>query len=59
MKIFNIPGTSFSVRRVIGIDKIKRNISKATGIPTTKQGLEMRIPAQCRPGSPVILGHLC
>lgn len=21
--------------------------------------IEMRIPAQCRPGSPVILGHLC
>jgi hypothetical protein len=43
MKIFNIPGTSFSVRRVIGIDKIKRNISKATGIQTTKQGLERKI----------------
>ena len=23
------------------------------------KGLDMRIPAQCRPGSPVILGHLC
>ncbi len=22
-------------------------------------GAYMRIPAQCRPGSPVILGHLC
>ena len=21
--------------------------------------LKLRIPAQCRPGSPVILGHLC
>ena len=43
MKIFNIPGTSFSVRRAIGVDKIKRSISKATGIPTTKQGLERKI----------------
>ena len=22
-------------------------------------GCKVRIPAQCRPGSPVILGHLC
>lgn len=43
MKIFKIPGTSFSVRRAIGVDKIKRCISKATGIPTTKQGLERKI----------------
>ena len=43
MKIFNIPGTSFSVRRAIGVDKIKRSISKAIGIPSTKQGLERKI----------------
>lgn len=43
MKIFNIPGTSFSVRRAIGVDKIKRSISKSTGIPTTRQGLERKI----------------
>ena len=43
MKILGIPGTSFSPRRVIGIDVLKRNIAKATGIPTTKQGLERKI----------------
>ena len=43
MKIFNIPGTSFSPRRVLGIDKLKRSIARATGIPTTKQGIERKI----------------
>ena len=43
MKIFNIPGTSFSLRRVLGVDKIKRSIAGATGIPTTKLGIERKI----------------
>ena len=43
MKIFNIPGTSFSPRRVLGIYKLKRSIARATGIPTTKQGIERKI----------------
>ncbi len=43
MKILGLPGTSFSPRRAIGIDVIKRKIAKATGIPTTKQGLERKI----------------
>ena len=43
MKIFNIPGTSFSPRRVLGVDKLKRSIARATGIPTTKQGIERKI----------------
>lgn len=43
MKIFNIPGTSFSPRRALGVDVLKRTIARATGIPTTKQGLERKI----------------
>ena len=43
MKIFGIPGTSFSPRRALGVDVLKRSIAKATGIPTTKQGLERKI----------------
>lgn len=43
MKILGLPGTSFSPRRAIGIDVIKRKIAKAAGIPTTKQGLERKI----------------
>lgn len=43
MKIFNIPGTSFSPRRALGVDVLKRNIARVTGIPTTKQGLERKI----------------
>lgn len=31
-----IPGLSFSWKRALGITKMKRKISKATGIPTTK-----------------------
>lgn len=37
-KKFKIPGLSFSWKRALGITKVKRKISKATGIPTTKQG---------------------
>lgn len=43
MKIFKIPGTSFSTRRALGVDVIKRTIARATGIPTTKQGIERKI----------------
>ena len=43
MKIFGLPGTSFSPRRALGVDVLKRNIARATGIPTTKQGLERKI----------------
>ena len=38
-----IPGLSFSLKRALGITKLKRNISKATGIPTTKSGIERKI----------------
>lgn len=38
-----IPGLSFSLKRAVGITAIKQKVSKATGIPMTKQGLERKI----------------
>ena len=38
-----IPGLSFSLKRALGITKIKRQIAKETGIPTTKAGIERKI----------------
>lgn len=31
-----IPGLSFSWKRALGITRLKRSISRATGIPTSK-----------------------
>lgn len=42
MKMFGIPGTSFSPRRALGVDILKRSIARATGVPTTKQGMERK-----------------
>ena len=38
-----IPGLSFSLKRAIGVTKIKESIARKTGIPTTRQGLERKI----------------
>ena len=38
-----IPGVSFSLSRALGIDKVKRQIARETGIPTTKPGMEKKI----------------
>lgn len=43
MKILGLPGTSFSPSRALGVDVLKRSIARATGIPTTRQGLERKI----------------
>ncbi len=40
---FKIPGVSFSWKRAIGITKIKQQIAKETGIPTSKNGLERKL----------------
>ena len=37
------PGLSFSLKRAIGVTKIKQSIARKTGIPTTRQGLERKI----------------
>ena len=33
-----IPGLSFSWRRATGVTKMKRDVARITGIPTTKNG---------------------
>ena len=38
-----LPGVSFSLKRAIGVTKIKQSIARKTGIPTTRQGLERKI----------------
>ena len=38
-----IPGVSFSWKRALGITKMKREFTKATGIPTTKAGVERKL----------------
>lgn len=38
-----IPGLSFSLKRAVGITALKQKVSRTTGIPTTKQGLERKI----------------
>lgn len=38
-----IPGLSFSWKRTLGITKMKRKISKANGIPTTKAGRQRKL----------------
>lgn len=38
-----IPGLSFSLKRALGVTKAKREFTKATGIPTTKAGVERKI----------------
>lgn len=37
-KKFKIPGLTFSWKKALGVTKVKRKISRATGIPTTKAG---------------------
>lgn len=41
-----IPGLSFSLKRAVGITKIKQQISRKTGIPMSKSGLERKIGNQ-------------
>ena len=38
-----IPGPSFSWRRALGVSKMKRDFAEATGIPTTRNGIERKI----------------
>lgn len=38
-----IPGLSFSWRRALGVSKLKRDFAKATGIPTSRNGIERKI----------------
>lgn len=38
-----IPGLSFSLKRALGITQAKQKIARATGVPTTKAGIERKI----------------
>ena len=38
-----IPGVSFSLKRALGITKIKQKFARETGIPTSRTGLERKI----------------
>ena len=38
-----IPGLSFSWKRALGITQAKQKISKETGIPMSKSGIERKI----------------
>ena len=38
-----IPGLSFSLKRALGVTKVKREFTKVTGIPTTNAGVERKI----------------
>ena len=38
-----IPGLSFSWKRALGITKIKQNISRTTGVPMSKAGMERKL----------------
>ena len=38
-----IPGITFSLKRAVGVTKVKQKISRATGIPLTRQGVERKI----------------
>lgn len=38
-----IPGLSFSLKRAVGVTKVKQKIARAIGLPTTRQGLERKI----------------
>jgi hypothetical protein len=43
MMSIKIPGVSFSWKRALGITKAKQEISRETGIPMTKQGVERKV----------------
>lgn len=43
MTKFQIPGVTFSWKRALGITKIKQQIARETGLPTTKHELERKI----------------
>ena len=42
-KSYRIPGVSFSWKRALGVTQIKQSISRATGIPMTRAGMERKI----------------
>ena len=42
-KTMKIHGLSFSWKRALGVTRLKQDFAKATGIPTTRNGIERKI----------------
>jgi len=42
-KKLKIPGLTFSWKRALGVTKVKRKISRATGVPMTKAGRQRKL----------------
>ena len=42
-----IPGLSFSWKRALGVTAMKQKVARATGIPTTRGGLERNSAGSC------------
>ena len=38
-----LPGITFSLKRAVGVTKVKQKIARSTGFPLTRQGLERKI----------------
>lgn len=38
-----VPGLSFSWKHALGVTKLKNNVARKTGIPTTKTGIERKV----------------
>lgn len=38
-----VPGLSFSWKRALGVTKLKNDVARQTGIPTTKSGIERKV----------------
>ena len=38
-----VPGLSFSLKRALGITQFKQKVSRETGIPLTRGGIERKI----------------
>lgn len=43
MSKIKIPGVSFSWKRALGITQLKQKISRKTGIPMSKSGVERKV----------------
>lgn len=41
--VIKIPGLSFSWKRALGVTKVKQQIARKTGIPTSKAGIERKV----------------
>lgn len=38
-----IPGLSFSWKRALGVTKVKQEVARKTGIPTSRAGIERKV----------------